>query len=370
MGFNRRQFFLWSTASVIATVSGCGARKGGSVLIGNNLVSGAVGDSATRSIPPESSSPLLAPKRSGVVRWVVISDLNSQYGSTTYEPEVEQVIRLIPDWQPDLVLCGGDMVAGQKLALSDDQVQAMWDAFDRHIRQPLADAKIPLGFTIGNHDGSGAIRSGGLLFERDRSIARTYWTDPAHDPGLTFVDRTHFPFYYTFAQNDIFYLSWDASTAAISAEQLTWVEQSLRGSEAQTAKRRIAIGHLPLYPVAVGRDRPGEFLNGGDTLQALLEQYDVHTYISGHNHAYYPGHKGALELLYSGAVGGGPRQLLGSDAAAQKTVTIVEISLDAEQTTYTTYRLPDLEPIAYESLPPMIQSSAGRVQRRDLVLDN
>ncbi|MGL5077334.1 MAG: metallophosphoesterase, partial [Waterburya sp.] len=41
-------------------------------------------------------------------RIVVISDLNSQYGSTTYDPEVEQAIALIPQWQPDLVLCGGD----------------------------------------------------------------------------------------------------------------------------------------------------------------------------------------------------------------------------------------------------------------------
>ncbi|HEY9827235.1 MAG TPA: metallophosphoesterase, partial [Stenomitos sp.] len=75
---------------------------------------------------------LVAPSR-GDVRIVVISDLNSQYGSTNYEPEVHQAIALIPQWQPDLVLCSGDMVAGQSLALSEAQIQAMWEGFDRAI---------------------------------------------------------------------------------------------------------------------------------------------------------------------------------------------------------------------------------------------
>src|SRR5689334_8743868 len=60
---------------------------------------------------------LFAPPR-GDVRIVVISDLNSQYGSTSYEPEVDQALALIPDWQPDLVLGGGDMVAGQSSSLT------------------------------------------------------------------------------------------------------------------------------------------------------------------------------------------------------------------------------------------------------------
>ena len=56
---------------------------------------------------------------------MVISDLNSQYGSTNYEPEVDRAIALIPDWQPDLVLCGGDMIAGQKQSLTESQIQAI-----------------------------------------------------------------------------------------------------------------------------------------------------------------------------------------------------------------------------------------------------
>jgi len=45
-------------------------------------------------------------------------DLNSRYGSTSYEPMIGKAIALIPDWQPDLVVGGGDMVAGQNPSLT------------------------------------------------------------------------------------------------------------------------------------------------------------------------------------------------------------------------------------------------------------
>ena len=97
-------------------------------------------------------------------RIVVISDLNSQYGSTEYELEVDQAIALIPEWQPNLVLCGGDMIAGQKASLTQSQIEAMWTAFDRHVAAPLREYNLPFGFTIGNHDGSGAIIIQTLIF--------------------------------------------------------------------------------------------------------------------------------------------------------------------------------------------------------------
>jgi len=55
--------------------------------------------SSNKASAPEG---LFAPR--GDVRIVVINDLNSQYGSTSYEPEVARAITLIPDWQPDLVV--------------------------------------------------------------------------------------------------------------------------------------------------------------------------------------------------------------------------------------------------------------------------
>ncbi len=304
---------------------------------------------------------LFAPIK-GEVRIIVISDLNSQYGSTDYEAEVDKAISLIPQWKPELVLCGGDMVAGQKRSLTKQQIEAMWSAFDVHIAAPLRQANIPFGLTIGNHDGSGSMSRGQYNFQQERNLASAYWNNPNHNPGLNFIDKTNFPFYYSFQQQDIFYLVWDASTHIIEAKQLTWVENSLNSSQAKQAKLRIAIGHLPLYPVAVGRNSGGNYMAKGEQLQSLLEQYNVHTYISGHHHAYYPGKKGQLELLNSGALGGGPRQLLNNNLSPQKTLTVVDISLDSEETIYTTYNMKTLQVINIQNLP----KSIGKIIRKDL----
>jgi predicted MPP superfamily phosphohydrolase len=154
---------------------------------------------------------LFAPTR-GDVRIVLISDLNSAYGSTDYIAQVKQAIAFLPDWEPDLVLCGGDMVAGQDSALTPSEIEAMWQGFDKHIAAPIRKAKLPFGFTIGNHDASGSSFGGKSTFENDRKAVVKYWNDPQHDANLNFVDRGGFPFYYTFEQNDIFFLTWDAST--------------------------------------------------------------------------------------------------------------------------------------------------------------
>jgi 3',5'-cyclic AMP phosphodiesterase CpdA len=314
MKLNRRQFLMLAGAIGGCTIAGVRVSRSNQL----NL----------------SDSGLFAPPR-GDLRIVVISDFNSAYGSTTYEPEVDRAIALIPDWQPDLVIGGGDMVAGQKLSLTPENIQAMWQAFDDRVASKLRQAGLPFGLTIGNHDGSGALDADGQFkFAQDRAIAAEYWQNPTHDPLLNFIDRRNFPFYYSFRltantsnPQEVFFLVWDASTAKISEDQLAWVEASLASPVAQSANLRIAIGHLPLYAVAVGRNKPGEILDNAEQLRLLLERYHVHTYISGHHHAYFPGHRGQLQLLHAGAIGSGPRQLLNSDRLPQKTLTVIDIEI-------------------------------------------
>lgn len=314
-----------------------------------------------------SIGPVSNPPR-GDVRLVVISDLNSAYGSTDYEPEVDRGIHLIPFWQPDLVLCGGDMVAGQKSSLTPAQIRAMWTAFDQHITAPLRQFGIPFGFTIGNHDASSALSSnGGFLFQQERDLASEFWQESSHDPGVQFVDRSQFPFYYTFELNDLFFLVWDGSSSQIPVSQLAWVEQALSSPKAQQAKLRILLGHLPLYGVAIGRDQPGEVMANADQLRLLLEKYNVHTYISGHHHAYYPAHKGKLQLLHTGILGAGPRPLIAGNAAPRKTITVIDVVFGSpDQTTYTTYDMQTLKPIGYEALPRFLTGHNGMVMRRDV----
>lgn len=304
----------------------------------------------------------------GDVRVAIISDLNSAYGSTDYDPEVDKAIALMPFWKPDLVLSSGDMVAGQSPSLTRDRIQAMWAAFDSHIAAPLRTLNIPLGFSLGNHDASSTRRTNGsFVFQTERDLAAEYWRDPQHNPNLNFVDREDFPFYYSFLQQGVFFLVWDGSSSYIPPDKLAWVEEVLASPEAQAAQLRILISHLPLFAVAVGRNSPGEVMSNASELQNMLERYRVHTYISGHQHAYYPGHRGKLQLLHAGILGSGPRSLLDSNLPPGKTITVMDINFDdPDVTTYTTYDMRTLHPIEEESLPRLLLGHNGEVLRRDV----
>jgi len=304
----------------------------------------------------------------GDVRMVVVSDLNGIYGATDYDPEVDKGMALIPFWRPDLVVCSGDMVAGQNPTLSPEQIRAMWQAFDEHVAAPLREAELPYGFTIGNHDASSALGVGGsYLFQQERDLAAEYWQEPEHDPGIEFIDREDFPFYYTFKHDDIFFMAWDGSSHIIPDEKLAWVEAALASPEAQNAKMRILLGHLPLYAVAIGRNETAEVMHDADSLRALLERYDVHTYISGHHHAYYPGHRGDLQLLHTGILGSGPRPLIDSSDPPLKALTVLDIDFDSpDLTRYATYNIDTLDLIELGQLPRFLTGHNGIVLRRDV----
>ncbi|MEO1432598.1 MAG: metallophosphoesterase [Cyanobacteria bacterium J06632_19] len=325
------------------------------------------------SLPPQtqeivkSKDDLFYPPR-GDVRFVVISDLNAAYGSTDYDEEVDKAINLLPFWQPDMVICSGDMVAGQKPSLTETQIKAMWAAFDEHVAAPLRKANIPYGFTIGNHDASGAKGVGGnFLFQQERDLASEYWNNPEHNPGIEFIDKNEFPFFYTFKHKDIFFMVWDGSTHKIPPDKLAWVEKALASPEAQQAKMRILLGHLPLYSIAIGRNQPGDVMDKADELRAMLEKYNVHTYISGHHHSYYPGHRGKLQLLHMGIIGSGPRPLIDGKIPPFKAMTVLDINFQSpELTTYNTYNMKTLELIEYKELPRLLIGHNGIVLRRDV----
>lgn len=320
-----------------------------------------ISQSLSKSNVPQNLS--LPPRQD--FRLVVISDLNSQYGSTEYDPEVKQVIALITQWQPDLVLCGGDMIAGQQASLTESQIKSMWAAFDKQIALPLRNSQIPFGFTIGNHDGSGAVKNQAFVFPRERELAQAYWQQHQFQLGLDFVDRGNFPFYYSFQQNELFFLVWDASTSEISQQQQDWIQQSLSSPAAQQAKTRIAIGHLPLYPVAIAKNKPSEYLAEGTKLRSLLNQNQVDLYISGHHHAYYPGKINELKLLHAGALGQGARQLINSELPPQKTITVVDWESATSQINYTTYDARTWKQINSKQLPAFIPYDNGKILKDD-----
>lgn len=368
MRLSRRQF-LWLASLMSGAAVACSTRLDASSPTEPSdtpLASATPTDAIANPADPAEIEGLPNPPR-GDVRLLVISDLNGIYGSTTYDPEVIHGISLLPAFRPDLVIGGGDMIAGQDVNFNRDQIQAMWNGFDQYIGAPLRQAGLPFGFTIGNHDASRATRGSEFIYQLEREMASAYWNDPAHNPGLQFIDRARFPYYYTFQAKDVFFLVWDASSGLrMPPNDRAWVEQSLASDAAQSAKLRMIIGHLPLYAVAITRDRVGEVLTDALELHQLMRQYNVHTYISGHHHAYYPAEMGNVEFLHAGALGGGPRKLLSGDLPPRKTMTVVDITFDPVATTYTTYDMQAMQLIDPQELPRTLSSQVGMVIRRDL----
>lgn len=343
--------------------------SGESLTGGDGAIAAPVALPAATQAIVDSAGPggLFNPPRKDV-RLVVISDLNSAYGSTHYDPEVDRAMTLMPFWQPDVVVCSGDMVAGQQRSLTVAQINAMWQAFDNHVAAPLRQQGIPFGFTLGNHDASSALGNNNqFIFQQERDLAAAYWNSPSHATGVNFIDRSDFPFYYTFEQDGIFFMAWDGSSSRIPEDKLAWVEAALSSEAAQAAKARMVLSHLPLYGVAEGRNQAGEVLSDAARLQALLERHNVHTLISGHQHAYYPGHRGNLQLLHTGILGSGPRPLIEGSMAPWKGLTVVDIDFaDPALTTYTTYNVQTLRTVEQGELPRFLPGQNGLVLRRDV----
>lgn len=323
-------------------------------------IAGLLAVGCAQEAPPRGATPADTPR----LRAVVISDLNGAYGTIGYSAAVQRVVeRITTRWRPDVVIVAGDLIAAQRPELSDARVREMWAAFDSMVAAPLREAGIPLVATLGNHDASAY-----PAHARDRRIAVEHWRRSGRGDAPGIVDRSHYPLRYTARYGHVFIAVWDATSqeSARDVELLAWLRAALESRAARTATHRVVVGHLPLYPVAAGRDRPGEFLVRGDSLRRELESLGATLFVSGHHHAYYPGRRGELTLLHSGALGGGPRPLLG-EADARRAVAVLDFVGDSlHMQGYEVAPDGHVTPIAPASLPPVICSGEHRVPRRDL----
>jgi len=293
------------------------------------------------------------------LRIAVISDMNGGYGSAEYESSVDGAVLRIVELKPDLVISTGDMVAGQRRPhLTRNQVEAMWRSFHAHVSEPLAKAGIPLAVTPGNHDGS-AYHG----FELERQIYGEQWT--SRRPVVSFVDDAHYPYHYAFAAGDGLFVALDATTLGeLPPEQLAWLKDLL-ARHGDRYKQRVVFSHVPLWPFTQGRER--EFI-GDPKLEQLLREADVGLYLSGHHHAFYPGHKDGVHLVSQACAGAGPRRLIGSGARSPRTITLIEI--DGAQLRLAALKEPDFtQPVDWRTLPERIRSQAAELIRADLVKD-
>lgn len=319
--------------------------------------------------PQGASLPAATAIPRGDQRIVLISDLNSSYGSTSYIPQVHRGVALVRQLRADLVLCGGDMVAGQKLGLPAGHLDAMWQAFDQQVLLPIRNAGEPFAPTLGNHDASSTRGPQGYTFALDRERAARFWRQRQNALGLTLIEASRFPFRYSLRQGELFAVVIDASSAGVPAEDWAWAEAQLASAAARAATLRLVMGHLPPYGLSQGRDRVGEVLHQPERLLGLMQRQGVHLYVSGHQHAWYPSRVGGVNLLSLGAMGSGPRRLLQGELPPLQTLTVLDLFRGRQQLVETTVELNGLRVLPVTALPPQLQTSTGPVlPRRDGVV--
>ena len=291
---------------------------------------------------------------------LLISDLNASYGSLTYSEDVPAVLNEIGKIKPDIILCAGDMVAGQKVSLTEQHINGMWQSFKTVVLNPIQSKRIPFGFTLGNHDAS-------PNFSKDRAAATQFWNDEKKSTNLTFVDSKNYPFYFSYLKNNVFFISWDASGAKIKPELYSWLREQTSLKVAKRARMRILLGHLPLYAIVAAKNKPGEVNANPDSALSFFKSNKIDMYISGHQHAYYPATKEGVQLLNSGCIGDGPRPILGHQELAQKAYTIIDIPVKNPLSfTQKTFKPITNEEITIHSLPDSVKGFNGTIYRKDL----
>lgn len=301
---------------------------------------------APREPPRDLASP------TSPLRIAVLSDLNSRYGSVTYSKAVHAATEaLVQRIRPDLVLVTGDMVAGQKAGVDH---AAMWGAFHSAVTDPLVAAGIPVMPAPGNHDAAPG-------FAVDRAEYVEQWIDPARLPDVEFLDRSHYPLYYSFEVRGVFFAALDATAVGhLSAAQRTWLDGELSATRAEA---KIVFGHLPNHPFSIHRER--EILDDPE-LEELLARHRVDAYVSGHHHAYYPGAVGDVRHVAMPCLGSGARRLLGE--RERSTAALLLVGIDGKDiVTLEALPAPDfVESVGRETLPSRVTLGDHAVLRDDL----
>lgn len=293
------------------------------------------------------------------LRIAVISDLNGSYGSTDYDREVAGAIERIVALSADLVICTGDMVAGQQDSpkLTEPQLQTMWSAFHATVTDPLTAAGIPLLVTPGNHDASAYPG-----FELERKIYDRTWTK--RSPEVEIIDGERYPFRYAVSFGGVLLVGLDVTTSGpLPVEEAEWAAQLLR-EEAPRHRAAIVFGHLPIWAVTNGRESD---VIGDQAFEEMLADAGGSAYLSGHHHAYFPFRSRGLLQISQACLGNGPRRYLGTDLIATKAFGILEISASGQIDEYALAAPGFDEPIALQSLPEALPHEGKGILRRDVV---
>ncbi|HMO25625.1 MAG TPA: metallophosphoesterase [Tepidisphaeraceae bacterium] len=254
----------------------------------------------------------------GGFRFVVISDLNSAYGSTEYNEHVHALVRrIIEEIKPSIVVSAGDLVAGQKRELTEENLHAMWRAFDEVVVTPLEAAGIGFFPVPGNHDASGY-----PAFAREVAIYRDHWTRRARPRGAHFLNTEDYPSKYSFTAGGGLFVALDITTLDPLPESMwAFLDEELRRDHSL----KFCFSHIPPYPVTIGRERETIPSPDDDRARDLMLEHGVTVWFTAHHHGYFKGHNRRLNLVALNCAGNGPRRLIGTESPQRQSVVVVDL---------------------------------------------
>lgn len=283
--------------------------------------------------------------------FVLVSDLNGRYGSTDYHPRVAAAVEAIIEIQPEAVISAGDMVAGQKKPLLEGpEVELMWQALNRTVTDPLAAAGIPLAVTPGNHDGSGYPE---FLLEQEYYLQQ--WNERTEE--LEILPGSQWPRRYAARLGDVLLLAFDGTMPGKLPESERKFVETMLDRHASPDRITIALSHLPMWPLAAGREK--EILDDPALLD-LLHRYGVDVYISGHHHVFNVGaDDGGMLHVAVGALGGNVRAFSSGTGAHQShSFAVLEFTGDVIEVQARV--APDfVDTIDYSELPARVEGPLG-----------
>ena len=258
---------------------------------------------------------------------MLIADLNGRYGSSEYHARIAEAIEAIIALEPEAVVIAGDMIAGQvKPALSNERIAAMWENFEQVVYRPLKEKGIEVLAVPGNHDASIY-----PAYSHERQAYEHFWRERA--PGGISED-SQFPWYYSVTLRAGRFVGLDVTApGALSDEQELFLGRHREGAK-NDEQRLLVASHLPLYPIAVGRDE--------QIFSSSLRPKPGEIWVSGHHHAFYAGlDTGGGLILGLPALGGNRRAWIGGDERSP--FGFVSLSVEG---TPALYEWPGLTPTA------------------------
>ena len=288
---------------------------------------------------------------------VVISDINGSYGSTEYHSRISTAVEEIIKLEPDLVISAGDMVAGQKQPLLDQQhLDRMWASFNRVVADPLDEAGIDFIVTPGNHDGSAFQK-----FEIEQKQFQAQWND--RRPDLSLLEGSDWPRRYALWLGKVLIITIDGTRPGRLQETDLNLLRATLEREGPKAQSILVVSHLPMWPFAQGREK--EIITD-PALTALLAQHQVDYFISGHHHVYYPGKDdNGVGHLGVGALGGNARKIVGQSFRQPFSFAVLDFCDSGYR--ISARKAPGfVENVPLTSLPASIKGQTGSLQRLDL----